>query len=147
MQVGDVIESAIWITGEESEEMLNQHEDHITTVIDDMCAGEDCVRGPLTFHELRPGEERTPEVPDHIQGDRVRLLVAVATVVGAVVPTSQGSFIAQLDIKDLKRLRFLTRKHAPHSLSDEQCDAVIEECGVEAALETIKHAVDGGIIH
>ena len=147
MQVGDLIESAIWVTGEESEKMLRDHEKHITSVIDDMCAQEDCIRGPLTFHKLKPGEERTPEVPDHIQGQKVRLLVAVATVVGSVVPTSQGSFIGNLDRNDLVLLRFLTRKNAPHSLTDEECDDVIEECGVVAALETIKYAVDGGIIH
>jgi hypothetical protein len=100
--------------------------------------------GPVSFTEKRPEEDRVPEVPDHIQGSRVRLLVAEAEVVGKCPESPQGSFIANLDRKDLVRLRKVTRrahaKNHPHGedMTDPEVDEIIERYGPDAALETLR---------
>jgi len=147
MKLGDVIESAIWVTGDESVEMIAHHESQIQHCLGRLCQQERCCHGPVTFIEKRPGEDRVPEVPDHVQGQRVRLLVAETTIVEILPETSRGSFIANLDKKDLIRLRYLTRRGAKATLTDWQCDAIIEEIGPQAALDTLKDEVDRGLLH
>jgi hypothetical protein len=143
MKVGDVIESSIWITGDENPEMRKQYEIDVRQAIADLCASEHVSHGPITFHELHPDNERTPQVPDHVQGSRVRLLVGEATVDHPVPVSSQGSFVANLDKKDLLRLRLITRKawakqNPKDVLTDQQCDEYIEQFGPEAAVETLR---------
>lgn len=143
MRVGEVIESAIWITGNEPVEIRRQYECDVTQAIDDLCNEHGFSHGPVKFIEKRPGEERVPPVPDHIQGDMVRLLVAEAVIDYHNVCTSEGSFVANLEKKDLDSLRKITRrawakKHPHDTLSDHQCDEYIEELGPDAALETLR---------
>lgn len=138
LTLGEVIESAIWITGDESHELRKRYEADVTLAIADLCREHGVIHGPIQWREKRPGTDRVPEVPDHIQGSRVRLLVAEATVTELVPQSSQGSFIANLEKKDLDRLRALTRKAAKQNLSNEQCDAVIESIGPEAAIDTLR---------
>jgi hypothetical protein len=140
--VGDMIETAIWLTGDESKELRKRYEGDVCLAIDDLCKELDLVHGPVIFSVNRPGEERVPEVPDHISGQCVRLLVGQSLVVGRTQSASpEGSFINNLDPQDLFRLRDITRKVAPRYLTDEECDAVIEELGVDTALETLKENV------
>lgn len=146
LKVGEVIESAIWITGEESPELRKRYEDDVTLAIDDLCRDQAVIRGPIKWVEKLPGSDRVPEVPDHIQGQRVRLLVAEADIIDYAPLSSKGSFIANLDRKDLVRLRFITRRAAKRSLTDAECDAMIEACGPEAAVETLRRNV-GSSVH
>lgn len=143
MKLGEPIEFAIWITGDEAPEIRRQYEQDIRDAFKTVCAGKGFEHGPVTFVEKLPGAERVPEVPKHIQGSRVRLLVAEATVVAAVVQTSRGSFCANLEKKDLQRLRAITRRawqkqHPQALLTDQQCDECIEQLGPAAALETLR---------
>lgn len=135
---GQVIESAIWITGDESQELRKRFEDDVTQAIGYFCRENSVIHGPIQWLEKLPGTDRVPEVPDHIQGSRVRLLVAEASVVEYAPQSSQGSFIANLDKKDLLRLRVITRRTAKKGLSDQQCDELIEYYGPEAALDTLR---------
>ena len=49
-----------------------------------------------------------------------------------------GSFILNLDPKDLKRLRIITRRAGGnHHLTDYECDLLIEEYGTETAVEEV----------
>ena len=49
-----------------------------------------------------------------------------------------GSFILNLDPKDLKRLRDITRRQAVNRhLTDDECDLLIEEYGTETAVEEV----------
>lgn len=143
LRVGEVIESAIWITGNEPVEMRRQYEIDVTQAIDDLCDEHGLSHSPVKFIEKRPGDERVPPVPDHIQGDKVRLLIAEATVDYPDVCNSVGSFVANLEKKDLDTLRKITRrewakKYPVDVLSDEQCDDYIEELGPESALDTLR---------
>lgn len=143
MRLGDVIEFAVWITGDEAPEIRQQYDQDIRQAISMVCSRNGFEHGPVTLIEKLPGAERVPEVPKHIQGSRVRLLVAEATVDGVAVRTSKGSFCANLDKKDLLRLRAITRRawqqlHPQDVLSDQQCDDYIEELGPETAIGIIR---------
>lgn len=142
MKIGDEVENAIWITGDEPEEMRKQYERDVIQSIDDLCSSEGFTHGPVTFIEKRPEEDKVPEVPDHIHGQRVRLLVAEATVLHKVIFITGGSFIANLDKQDLKKLRQITRKaYAKYHgtlIGNIKCDEIIEALGPDAAVETLK---------
>jgi len=143
MKVGEPLEMSWWITGDESPELLAHHKRTLIEAMDELSEG--WVRTPVEFHVKHPMDDRVPPVPDHIQGIAVGLLVAEATLIAKKVFSHQGSFIANLERKDLMRLRHLTRKG--RNLSDEECDEIIEEIGPEAALDTLKRGVDGRLIH
>ena len=143
MKVGDYIESAIWVTGDESPSTRTRYEQDVRQAVSDLCSEEGFEYGPITFTEKRPGDDRVPPVPDHVQGSRVRLLVGEALILCKSVTTSEGSFVANLDKKDLIRLRAITRnglaKQRPdYVMSDSECDQYIEQYGPEAAVETLR---------
>lgn len=143
MQICDFIESAIWITGDESQSTRSRYEQDVRQAVADLCSQEGFEHGPVIFTEKRPGEDRVPPVPDHVQGSRVRLLVGEAKLICEHVVTSEGSFIANLEKKDLTRLRFITRnswlKQNPGQvLTDGECDNLIEQFGPEAAIDTLR---------
>lgn len=145
LKPGEVIESAIWITGDEPQELRQRYEQDVTQAIDDLCHEHGVIHGPLHWREKLPGSDRVPAVPDHIQGSQVRLLVAEAEVTGEV-PKVSGSFIANLEPKDLTRLRFITRRASKSQLTDQECDEIIEHLGPEAALDTLRRNV-GVTVH
>jgi hypothetical protein len=146
MNLGDVIEKAIWLTGDESPELRKRYEQDVTQAIEDLCREHGFLHGPVTWVEKRPGEDRVPQVPDHVQGSRVRLLVAESIVTDYAPQTSEGSFIANLEKKDLERLRVITRRQSKTTLSDQDCDELIEQYGPEAVLETLRQHV-GSTVH
>ena len=143
IKIGDVIESAIWITGDESPATRTRYENDVRQVFSDLCAEEGYEYGPVTFIEKRPGDDRVPPVPDYVQGSRVRLLVGETEILCKNVLTSEGSFIANLDKKDLIRLRAITRnglaKYRPdYVMTDRECDQYIEQFGPEAAIDVLR---------
>ena len=145
MNIGDTIESAIWLDGQESLEDRQRFEHDVAQSIKTVCRDEGLLHGPIRFIEKRPGEDRVPQVPDNVQGQRVRLLVGEAEIVAKRPQVKPDSFIANLDRMDLIRLRKLTReanrKQNNAGLSDAQCDQIIEQYGPEAALETLRKGV------
>ncbi len=143
MKIGDMVESAIWLTGEESQEMRTRYEIDVSRSIDILCDEKGFSHGPVMFIEKRPEEDRVPEVPDHISGQRVRLLVAEAVLTEKSLAQVSGSFIYNLDRIDLQRLREITRRvHLQYNpdqrLNDMECDKIIEEIGPDAAIDTLR---------
>lgn len=143
MKLGDVVHSSIWVTGDESPWIRQQYEQDVIGAIDMLCIEKGFEHGPVKFIEKLPGSDGAPPVPDHIQGSRVRLLIGEADVVAVRVLSSKGSFVANLDKKDLQRLRTITRrawakKHPEDVLTDKQCDDYIEQLGPETAVEMIR---------
>jgi len=142
MQIGDVIENAIWITGDEREDLRERYKNDVLGTIDDLCAREGFEHGPITMHELRPGDDRCPEVPDHVKGTRVRLLVVESTLVKKLVVESESSFVGNLDRADLVKLRKITRDRASKNLkriiSNDECDYIIETLGPDAAVSALR---------
>lgn len=136
MKTGDLIESAIWVTGDEPQEMRTRYEHDVTEAISYLCHENKMTHGDVKFIEKHPMDDDVPEVPDHLQGSRVRLLVGEASVTGVVVETTEGSFVNNLDHKDLMKLRTIIRRYGTRSNDD--CDAIIEHIGPDAAIETLR---------
>ena len=151
MKCGDTIESAIWITGDEPPDLRSRYEQDTIEAIDYFCHENKFLHGSVTFTEKIPGTDRVPKVPDHIQGSRVRLLVAKSEITARKPDTPQGSFIANLDKKDLIRLRIITKRAHIRAngatLTNRECDLVIEQLGPETVVELLRRHVDGGMIH
>lgn len=147
LTTGEVIQSAVWITGDEPQELRKRYEEDVTQAIDDLCREHGVLHSPIHWSEKLPGAEGVPPVPDHIQGSRVRLLIAEAVVTNQLAPlSSSGSFIANLEKRDLLRLRVITRRASRQSLSNQECDEIIESLGPEAALDTLRRNV-GTTVH
>lgn len=153
MKPGEVIETAIWLNGTETPELLSRYKQDCHECIRVMADEHKVLFAPLQFIEKKPGEDRVPPVPDHIQGPNVRLLVAEAKVVCNAPQIAARSFLYDLDPKDLERLRQITRRvHAKDQpreapLTDAQCDAIIEEIGPQAAYDAVRKAVDTRVLH
>ncbi len=131
MKIGELTECAIWIDGTESEAALRQWKIDCSFMMAN--AQEPRLKlGPVTFEIKRPGEDRVPQVPDHIAGPNVRLLIATAEVVG-FEPLHRESFLNELSEADLMRLRKATRKAHGKTLPDGVCDQIIERLGPVAA--------------
>lgn len=134
---GHMIESAMWVTGEESAKLIEHHKQQVSLAISARCAKEGWIPGPIHFVTKHPEEDRVPEVPEHISGQRVRLLVAECVVVDDIPKDAKGSFCANLEKQDLERLRRITRRNVPYKLSDDQCDAIIEKLGPDTAFDLV----------
>lgn len=147
MKPGDTAECAIWLDGTETEDMLRQWKADCSYL---MSHSYDPVLrlGPVSFEIKRPGEDRVPQVPDHLQGPDVRLLIASADVFGHEI-ARKTSFVDQLDRRDLQRLRTATRReHGKRGhLTDAMCDQIIERLGPVAAAENVRRGMNGQLVH
>lgn len=98
--------------------------------------------GEITWHELRPGEGRAGHPPKRMTGSNMRLLVGEARIVSEILAPPPKTFLADLAVKDLETLRTATRRaYHPTTLSDEQCDKVIEKIGPQVAEEMLSQAI------
>jgi hypothetical protein len=135
MKIGDLAECAIWLDGTESEAMLKQWATDCPYV---MASSQEpkLKLGPVAFEIKRPGEDRVPQVPGHVKGPEVRLLVATAEVIGFERPAP--SFLNELSEADLVKLRAATRKAHGKKLPDSVCDQIIERLGPVAATQDMR---------
>lgn len=142
LKPGDVLEMAIWLDGTETQELKDRFEGDLRTAIAEVPA----ITGPLVMTEKRPGDDRVPKVPESLQGPDVRLLIGEALVVDLIAP-DEGYFVADLEPRDLERLRaILRRKYQEYNpgkpeLSTEKCDEFINQNGPDAALEALREQV------
>src|SRR6266567_3136146 len=127
-KVGDVLELAIWLAGTETPEMVCQWKHDSAYLIARSSGPLVAKLAPVEFEIKRPGEDRVPPVPHGISGPDVRLLIASSSIVGFEAVPEGAGFIAELDPRDLKRMRRITRKaHRDNNpgaprLSDAVCD-------------------------
>jgi hypothetical protein len=154
-QIGLPIEVAVWLTGRETGQQLDAWKKDCRAEVGKFGLENGVVMSEAAFTEKLPGEDRVPPVPDHISGPGVRLLVCEATVVASLkadIVRSTG-FVHDLDAKDLARLRRITRaahqKAQPmeRTLTDAECDAVIEQIGPQSALATVREGVDRKVLN
>lgn len=151
MKIGDTIEAAYWLSGDETADDLALLADDARLSID-RCA-EGFVVGPLRAITKYPGDDRVPEVPDNVHGPDVRLLVVEADALTRLPVLRANSFIGELDPVDLTRLREITRQahlaknKGASPLTDAECDDVIEAIGPESAAQTVRAAVDSHMVH
>lgn len=152
-KTGDVLELAIWLDGTETPGMVRQWKHDSAYMIARSSGPQVAKISPVEFEIKRPGDDRVPPVPDDISGPDVRLLVASAYIIAFETVPEGAGFIAELDPKDLKRMRKITRKtHRDNNpgaprLSDAVCDELIRRVGPGAALGALREAVDGGMVH
>lgn len=143
---GEILQTAIWLTGEEPSEMKAQFEVDLRAALATVADECGVIIGPLFVTEMKPGEERVPEVPDYIQGRDVKLLVGEATIIGDAF-VSEGVFVTDLEPKDLERLCIILRRvHQIYNpgkpeLSREKCHEYINCNGPDAALEALREQV------
>lgn len=144
---GDVLEVAIWMTGEEPDGLKGRFEGDLRASLANAAAVENVIIGPLIMTEKKPGEDRVPKVPDDVHGPGVRLLVGEAQVVDYAPLLEEGNFVADLDQKDLERLRTILRRvHQSYNpgkpeLTTEKCDEYINCNGPDAALAALREQV------
>lgn len=149
LRLGDVLEVAIWKTGDEPEGTDARFKKDMAEQIQEMADMSGVVCGDIKWSVKAPGMERVPPVPGHIQGQRVRLLIGEAEIVGELPAETTDSLIANLEYKDLQTLRGITRsshqRHFPgRTLLDAECDDIIEALGPEAAVDALRtHAGQG----
>ena len=143
---GEVIETSIWLTGEEPAHLKDRFEKELRAALASMADSEGVIIGPLVMTEKKPGEDRVPQVPRHLQGIAVTLLVGEATVVD-YEPVYESNFVDELEVKDLERLRSILRRvHQSYNpgkpeLSIEKCDEYINTNGPDAALAALREQV------
>lgn len=153
MKPGDMLETGVWLAGTETKADVARFKREAEAVLRDSAAQERMALGVIVWATKRPGDNRVPKVPRHIHGPDVRLLVAEALVLERAQLIVEQSFLLDLDPVDLQRLREITRRQHRRanpgalSLTDTQCDAVIEEVGPEAAMDVVRKAVDSKVLH
>ena len=144
MKPGETVETAIWIDGTETPEQMERFRGDAARAMLSMATAQGVALTPLRWTSKRPGDDRVPDVPDHIQGPDVRLLVAEADAVEGLAVKDISRFLADLAPRDLARLRRVTRdaygRQFPgrQSLSNRQTDTLINDLGPTAALASLE---------
>jgi len=144
MKPGDTIENAIWLDGTEKEWQRKAYEKEVARCITETCANEGFMHGEVIFHVKHPNDARVPPVPEHIKTLCPRLLVAETDIVGMAIEEVSSSFIADIEPRDLLRLRQITRNSMAklgEYINDAEADAIIEAIGPVAAEDTLRRAV------
>lgn len=154
MNVGEELETAIWLDGKETEEDLRRFvEVEVPRFYQQAQHQTGLVFGLVEWATKRPGEDRVPPVPDHISGPDVRLLIANAQAVDYVPDDAPlQPWFLELDPVDLKTLRILTRRlwkkrDASANPTNQQVDNMINKIGPKAAMDALKEAIDSKSIH
>lgn len=152
-KLGEAVQGAMWFTGEETPERKRELVEQIKTEISTTVEGAGFAHGEFRGTIMMPGEADCPEVPDHIQGVEVVLMILEVDIVCRLPNLTKRSFVGDLDRKDLMRIRAITRgahlSANPGSvpLTDAECDDIIERIGPESAMADVRNSVDSGTIH
>jgi hypothetical protein len=143
--IGDLAHTAIWLDGKETEEEIARWKREAPEAMAGWAAQRGWKIGPVELTTLRPGDRRCPKVPDHIQGPDVRLLAAEAEIVGTVFVTKEKpGFAHDLEPDDFAKLAVITRRRYREAypnepeLSDAQVRTLINDLGLETALDTLR---------
>ena len=143
MSPGDTLETAIWVDGNETPAQWQQFKADVLEQMTAEVAASGYAISPLRWRTKKPGDERVPARPPHVDGPDVRLLVGEATV----MPALSSNFLADLEPKDLTLLRGITRRAyarqypAQPPLSDRQADTLINDLGPDAAVAALERGL------
>lgn len=139
MTPGDFLSTEVWLTGLEKPGDITAWK---RSAEDDFYAAGRSAKmdiGQVVWQELQPDDEACPPVPrgKKYEGPNQRLLLGAAQVLRRTRPASW--FTLDLEPDDLRRLRDITRKAYQKALplyptlTDSQCDTIINDLGPEAA--------------
>jgi len=148
MKPGDWLEAAVWLNGTETPELIVQFKRDIEFSFAQSANNYNVILRPeMEVEMLSPGDDRVPQVPPHISGPDVKLLVCSNVVVERKPELIVGhtGFVDDLEHKDLVLLRRITRmsyrkSHPGMALNNKQCDVIINHLGPDAALRTLGRA-------
>jgi hypothetical protein len=146
--IGDIIEWTYWLTGEETQEEIADFTSCTQMAFYAFEQDENVMLSKPEASVLHPGDPRVPEVPEHIHGSNVQLLVFESRVILHLPGPKLSRFADELEKDDFNRLAKITREHYtrrfPRSprLSDGQVRTVINDLGEEVALETLRGQVE-----
>ena len=146
-KIGEIIEWAFWMTGEETQSELRDFTDATKMAHKSYEQEEHVMLSQPVARVVRPGEERCPPVPDHIHGADVQLLVFEARVLLDLPGEKPNRFADELEKDDFNRLAKITReqyaRYFPRypRLSDGQVRTIINDLGPDVALETLRGRV------
>ena len=129
-RVGDVVELRWWFNGDEDKALSKRY---LSDAMAAMAFTDGVILGPVTFEVIGVEDSTLPPPPDNFPGTP-KCLCAISRIVGL---RSFSRFTMELEDEDLARLRGYTRMGAKEDLSDEACDAIINEYGPEVALKTV----------
>ena len=144
MKPGETLERAMWMDGTETVRQIALHKTVMLESMLQQAQSEGLALTPLRWVTKPVGDGRVPEVPDHIQGPDVCMLVGEADLLMGTALVA-NNFLAELDPSDLARIRVITRDayatRYPRRqlLTNPQCDTLINDIGPVAALATLKH--------
>lgn len=135
---GDVVESAMWYRNPKEKKACRLAiMRHISQ------ASEAMILAPIEWSELSPEHERCPEPPPDAERG-IMLLVGEAEVKEIKDVPNKNRFVDQLGPKDLLLIRNITRSiymgynQGEDTLSDDECDLLIETMGPDAAVKTMR---------
>jgi len=143
------LEIAIWYDANEHSDIINLCSKSIIDVLDTVCTKNNTHHGKVNFAILKPGDDRVPQVPrwlEIIDGVCPELLVATTKVIDNVQEVPMG-ITGDLDKKDVVRLRVITRREFqmqyPYaiSLTDYECDQIIDKLGLEVVMDQLSSSV------
>jgi hypothetical protein len=176
VKLGETLETAVWISGAESPEMIENFKQSAVEGLDLAAQQAKVTLGPTVWTIKKPGEDRVPPVPKWLErkieehGRRIAevaladgtqsqpvqgpfLLVCERQVISVAPVFGKRSFLADLSQDDLHRLRRITkqqwaRKYGTKGmLTDSECDAIIEETGPDAAYHAVMADSQTGRAH
>lgn len=150
LKIGDILPAALWYNPWQPQD-YDRAKEGITETLGLVAENDGVTISPVTFEVLEWNDDRLPEPPKWAHNG-VKCLLGEAVITGYVSDIKVTSFLADLDKKDLERLRDIQRrvhrKYYPGEvLTDAQCDSLIEQIGPEAAFDAVKRAVDSGSVH
>lgn len=144
MKTGDIIEFAVWLTGQETMEDLISISEDMKQVRESWAKKHNLIFDSGTAVTRYPGDDRVPAVPSHISGPAVRLLIVEARILMFNPDRSVSRFVDDLEPDDLNRLRKISRdayaklySKRPF-LTDAQCNTVINDLGPDAAADALR---------
>lgn len=145
MKLHDEAELAIWICDEDNPAKIAWWKrEEAPRLFAESAAMFGVELAPPRFYELAPGQDRAGSPPKGIQGTNVRLLVAECRVVGLRPVAAPVAFLADLELKDLERLREITKRAAlPRVITDQEADQIIESFGPKVAKAVLREQISG----
>lgn len=132
---GDIVQVAFWYSNPDEQAKAKRLIRHQIRQAEGTC-----ILGPIKWSTLSPEDPRVPPPPEKYPRGTM-LLVGEAEVREIRRLPDPETFVSNLSPRDLLQLRQVTRRAAlqnGQTLTDEQCDAIIEMLGPDAALKTLR---------
>lgn len=142
IQIGQPFECAAWFDPA-NPDAHDKTKQSLLIAMTRLQEGAHVVFGEFCWTILEPGDDRVPDPPETAPNG-IQLMLVDAEVVEMRGALADASFITDLDYIDLEILRRLTRKCAAmhgQTLTDDECDVMIEQIGPKMAEQVLCQAI------